>query len=344
MGKGECGRDQVVCEAVRRVTVRVRTRRELLRECAALMGGAWCWSANSVAGFAGVQGTAERAAPRLQFPAEARARLAVASWPFRAYIESGTNDGRDKKVAGMDLREFAAQVKEKFGVPGVEPLSSHFPSTDERYLQSFREAIEKVGVHVVNIPVDNEHSYYDADASARQKAVENGKKWIDAAEALGSPSVRTSIAEAKNAKPSVEVAAAEIRKVADYGASKNVLVNLENDNLVSEDAFFVVKVVEAVRSPYLHALPDFCNSMQRGDENFNYSAVKAMFAHAYNICHVKDSEVSDDGKVVRVDLKRSFGILKASGYRGYCSMEWEGGGDPYAGTRKLIEASLQYLG
>jgi sugar phosphate isomerase/epimerase len=122
-----------------------------------------------------------------------------------------------------------------------------------------------------------------------------------------------------------------------------VIVNLENDNLESEDGFLVVKIIEKVRSPFLHALPDFCNSMQSGDEKFNYAAVKAMFGHAYNICHVKDSEMNDNGRMFRVDLKRSFDILRASGYRGYCSMEWEGAGDPYAGTRKLISASLEYL-
>ena len=41
--------------------------------------------------------------------------------------------------------------------------------------------------------------------------------------------------------------------------------------------------------------------------------------------------------------QKTFHILRASNYRGYCSMEWEGGGDPYAGTQKLIAASLQYL-
>ena len=323
--------------------MRFRSRRELLRDGATLAGAALCWPGKGAAEIVELRGIETQSGPALQFPSEPRARLAVASWPFRAYIESPSNDGRDRKVPGMDLREFAAQVKDKFGVPGVEPLSTHFSSTDDRYMHSFREAIDKAGVHVVNIPVDNDHSYYDSDHALRQKAVQNGKKWVDVAVVLGSPSVRTSIAEAKNAKPSVEVAAEELHKVADYGASKNVLVNLENDNLVSEDAFFVVKVVDAVHSPFLRALPDFCNSMQKGDENFNYSAVKAMFSRAYNICHVKDSEVSDNGKVFRVDLKRSFDILKASGFGGYCSMEWEGGGDPHHGTNQLIAASLQNL-
>jgi sugar phosphate isomerase/epimerase len=292
----------------------------------------------------GKAGTASQTKPEMKFPTTARERLAVASWPFRAEIESATNESRDKKRPGMDLREFAVKVREQFGVPGVEPLSAHFPSTDERYLHGFREAVEKAGVHVVNIPVDNSFSFYDADAGNRQKAVAHGKKWVDVAVVLGSPSVRTSIAEAKNAKPDVDRAAESIREVVEYAAGKNIQVNLENDDLVSEDAFFVVKVIEKVNHPYLHALPDFCNSMCSGNEKFNYDAVTAMFRHAYNICHVKDSEVGDQGKVFRVDLKRTFDILKASGYKGYCSMEWEGPEDPYEGTRRLIEASVQYLG
>jgi sugar phosphate isomerase/epimerase len=324
--------------------MKLYSRRDLLRNSALALGTTLVWNAKSAAHLTGSASTARQTGPTLKFPTAVRDRLAVASWPFRAYIESPGNDGRDKKLPGMDLRDFAVQVKEKFGVPGVEPLGWHFPSTDEMYLHGFREAIEKAGVHVVNIPLDNQNSYYDADAAVRKRAVENGKKWIDVAVLIGSPSVRTSIASAKNAKPSVDVAAEEIRKVAEYGATKNVLVNLENDNLESEDAFFIVKVVEKAQSPYLYALPDFCNSMQTGDEKFNYAAVTAMFGHAYNICHVKDSEVGDGGKVFRVDLKRSFDILKASGYRGYCSMEWEGGGDPYVGTKRLLAASLGNLG
>jgi len=43
-------------------------------------------------------------------------------------------------------------------------------------------------------------------------------------------------------------------------------------------------------------------------------------------------------------LKVTFDILKASGFRGYCSMEWDGQGNPYEGTKRLIAASLENLG
>jgi hypothetical protein len=95
--------------------------------------------------------------------------------------------------------------------------------------------------------------------------------------------------------------------------------------------------------PWLRGLPDFCNSMLLGKgEAYNYEAVKAMFEHAHGISHVKDSEV-DGKKVYRVDVAKTFAIAKAAGYRGYFSMEWEGAGEPYAGTQSLIDASLRAL-
>jgi sugar phosphate isomerase/epimerase len=318
------------------------SRRGLLRASAGIGGLALAGQLRpwSILGAERQVGTGQ---PHMKFPTEPRERLAVASWPFRAEIEAATNDHRDKKKPGMDLREFCAGVRRKFDVPGVEPLSAHFASTDESYLKGFREAIDKAYVHVVDIPVDSHQSFYDADAAARKQAIENGKKWVDIAVVLGSPSIRTSIVEPAKVKPKVDTAAAALRELADYGAEKNVQVNLENDNLVSEDALFIVKVLEKTHHPYLHALPDFCNSMLSGNEKFNYLAVTAMFQHAYNICHVKDSEVGEHGKVYRIDLKQTFHILRVGKFRGYLSMEFEGEGDPYEGTKKLIAASLQWL-
>lgn len=319
------------------------TRRELLRSYALAAGAVVTAPRNTLASLFAVTNGLAVIGPNITFPAAPRERLAVASWPFRAEIDSDFNEYRDRQKAGIDLKDFAVKIPERFQVPGFEPLSTHFPATDERYLKNFRAAIEKAGVHVVNIPVENSDSFYDPDAAVRKRAVQHCRKWVDVAVIVGSPSVRTSIADAKSAKPDAELTAQTLRPLVEYGASKNIVINLENDDLVSEDAFFVSKVIEKVNHPYLRALPDFCNSMATGNSQFNYQAVRAMFEHAYSICHVKDSEVGDGGKVYRVSLKVTFDILKASNYRGYCSMEWEGPENPYVGTERLIAASLENL-
>jgi len=311
-------------------------RRHFLQTCVGALAAS---SAFTARGFSALT------QPGLSFPSAPRDRLAVPSWPFRGYIVAPLNKwARDPKLPGMDLKDFAAMVVERFKVRNIEPLSEHFSSTEASYLKEFRASVEKAGARVINVAADPRYSFYDGVDAQRQKAVDNGKKWIDVAVAIGSPSVRLHIAEARHMKPDVERAAESLKRLAEYGAQKNVLVNLENDDNVTEDPFFIVQVIEKVNHPYLHALPDFCNSMLTHDQVFNNRAMDAMFKHAYNISHMKDSEVGDKGELYTVDVSKCFEIAQANGYRGYFSMEWEGKGEPMAGVQKLIEESLSNLG
>ena len=281
--------------------------------------------------------------PHIPFPTAPRERIAIASYPFRAYIDIPGNRDPNKSLPGMDLIQFPAEVVKKFGVHNIEPHSRHFRSLDSDYLAKFSEELSKVNARVVNIAVSTEASFYDADPAARSKSIASAWKWVDVAMAVGSPSIRTHIRPVSNQSPDVQRTVESLREVVSYAAGKNVVVTLENDDLVSEDAFFLVKVIEAVNHPYLRALPDFANSMLTGDADFNYRALQAMFQHAYCICHVKGGEADDYGKQFNIDLEKSFHILKSSGYRGYCSMEFDAPGDPYAPTAKLIEQTVRFL-
>jgi sugar phosphate isomerase/epimerase len=196
---------------------------------------------------------------------------------------------------------------------------------------------------VVNIAVDGEHSFYAADQSERDKAVTANKQWIDAAVTLGSPSIRTHIAPAGKQPPDLERCADTLKRVAEYAATRSVVVHLENDDGATEDPFFLVQVIEKVNSPWLRGLPDFGNSLMHLVPESAYAGLEAMFKHSYGICHVKGSESTEKGAVVSVDLAYSFGILKKSNYRGYLSMEYDDAGDPYRGTEQLIEKTLQLM-
>jgi sugar phosphate isomerase/epimerase len=277
------------------------------------------------------------------FPVRARDRLAVTSWPFRTLIESPTNRQRDAAVRGIDLKEFPAMIVEKFDVHNINPLSDHFHSTEPAYLDSFREAVAKAGSHIVDLGLSGKQ-FYSPDAATRIEAVEFGRKWIDIAAAIGSPSVRQHVSGRRGETPNVELAAASLGEMAEYGAKRNIVVNLENDSAVSEDPFFLVSVIEKVNSRHLRALPDFGNSLQGHDAAFNERAVSAMLKHAYNMCHVKDTLRSATGQTYVVDLKKMFELAKASHYKGYFSMEFDTkSGDPFSGTHKLIEDTLKYL-
>jgi sugar phosphate isomerase/epimerase len=274
--------------------------------------------------------------------------VAVAAYPFREYIVGWKGwDGKTPSTVPvaqqMQLKDFAAHVVEKFNVHNIEPWSPIFPSTDPKYLEEFRAAVEKAGSAVVDIAVDGGYSQYSPDKTVREKAVTASNQWIDVGAALGSPSIRTHIDDAKDSKPDVGRAADTLARIADYAAKKNVVVHLENDNPVSEDPFFIVQIIEKVNSPWLRALPDFGNSLVAHGEEFSDRALDAMFAHAYGICHVKNGENDEQGKFVQVNFEQTFAILKKHGYKGYCSIEYDAPGDPYKPTAEMVEQTVKFL-
>ncbi len=318
----------------------VTNRRQFLGQCAAVAAGAWLLPERMRGASAG---------PSVKFPSAARDRVAVAAYPFREFIVGWKGwDGKTPSTVPaaqqIELKAFAAHVAQKFNVHHIEPWSPVFPSTDPKYLEQVRTAVEKAHSSVVDIAVDAQHSQYSPDTAEREQAVVVSKKWIDVGVALGSPSIRTHIDGSKDSKPDVALTADTLARVAEYAAKKNVVVHLENDNPVSEDPFFIVQVIEKVNSPWLRALPDFGNSLAaHDDEDFQNRAMEAMFAHAYGICHVKDGEPDEQGKPTHVDLARTFGILKKHGYKGYCSIEYDAPGDPYKATAELVEKTVGFL-
>lgn len=268
--------------------------------------------------------------PDFDFPTEPRRRLAVSTYPFRSVIGSGTL-----------LEDFARSIRPKLQVSAIEPWSHHFESTDTAYVQGLNAAFKSARLLVVNIPVDVPAKLCGS-SEERRAALETYHKWVDAAVILGSPSIRVHLPHGESgAKISCSVSA--MQELAGYGASRNIVINIENDEPEIEQPERVARVIQTVNSPFLHSLPDFCNSMLvHDDPEYDYHAMALLFPLAYNISHVKDEE-TDNGKVYRVDVDRIFWIAKNAGYRGFFSMEWEGTGDPYEGTAKLIAASLRNL-
>ena len=280
--------------------------------------------------------------PAVHFPTEPRERLAVASYPFRDFI-SGHHDEKPSKSTKMPLTDFPAHVVSKFNVKKIEPWSAHFLSAEPAYLDQLGNAAAKAGSGFADIAADGENSIYSPDAAERDRAMRFTKRWIDVAARLGSPSVRIHIAAYKTAKPDVAQVAESLKPVADYTASKNVVVHFENDDPVSEDASFIASMLDRINSPWLRALPDFGNSFAALPAEDALRGVDQMFAHAYAISHVKDAITDPANKVIPVDMTKIFALAAKHNYKGFFSMEFDSEGDPYAGTAKLVAATLKNL-
>ena len=123
--------------------------------------------------------------PHLKFPTTPRERICIASYPFREFI-TGT-DAKPGATPPMDLKDFAAHAKQKFGIDKIEPWSGHFPSTDPKYIEQFRLTVDRAQCFIVNMAVDGESSPYSPHSAERAKAVDFSKRWIDIAAAINSP-------------------------------------------------------------------------------------------------------------------------------------------------------------
>lgn len=288
-------------------------------------------------------GAATHLSAKLRFPGTPRDRLALTSYPFRAYIASPTNRARNPALPAMDLKEFPKLAIDKFGIHNINPLLDHFTSNDPAYLESFRKAIADAGSQLVGLGLSG-GTFYSSDEKEREQAVNASRRCIDVAAILGSPSVRQHVHGKRGEKPNVDFAAQSLGQLAEYGAKHGVVINLENDSAISEDPFFLTAVIEKVNSPHLRALPDFGNTLIAHDPDYNERGVAAMLKHAYNMCHVKDLVRSSAGQDKTVDLKKMFALAKESSYRGYFSMECDSGlVDPFTGTTRLVNETLGYL-
>ncbi len=217
----------------------------------------------------------------------------------------------------------------------------HFESIEPTYVSSLRAAFDKAKLQVVNIPCDVEVL---ACGSPEQRAAAQTtwRKWLDGAAILGAPGIRIHVEPPKTGE-FLPLAVDALKRVSDYSASKNIAINLENDDPRSEDPALILKILNGVNSPWVRSLPDFCNSMQiHDDQNYNADALSKLFPHAYSISHVKDVEIVDK-KSLTVDVDRIFKVARAAGYKGFFSMETEGSLDPYSGSRNLIASAFKNL-
>jgi sugar phosphate isomerase/epimerase len=139
----------------------------------------------------------------------------------------------------MDLKEFPAFVAETFNVRAINPLLDHFTSTDAASIDAFRAGLEKAHSQIVDLGLGGKR-FYAEDAAIRKEAVVFGKKCIDVAVQVGSPSVRQHVAGHAGEKPDVSLAASRLGEIAEYGARRNIVVGLENDSPGSEDPYFLV--------------------------------------------------------------------------------------------------------
>ena len=245
-----------------------------------------------------------------------------------------------KKIDNLD---FAKIAKEEFGIEAIEYVNQFFKdkAKDAAYIAEMKQRAEDHGVRSLLIMCDGEGNLGDADEKKRMEAVDNHKKWVDAAATLGCHAIRVNAASSGTYDEQLGRAADGLGKLTEYAEKASLMVIVENHGGLSSNGMWLSSVMKKVNHPHCGTLPDFGNFRVSDKENYDrYKGVEELmpFAHAVS---AKSHDFDDQGNETHTDYLKMMKIVLDAGYRGYVGVEYEGSAiDEHAGilaTKKLLE-------
>ncbi len=238
-------------------------------------------------------------------------KISLAEWSLHQALFKG-------EMTNLDFPAFA---KRDCGIDAVEYVNQFFKDEvrDEKYLAELKRRCEDEGVTSVLIMCDGEGKLGDPDGAERALAVENHRKWVDAAKFLGCHAIRVN-AESKGAREEqAKLAADGLRRLAELAAPQEINVIVENHGGLSSDGKWLAGVMKRVDLPNCGTLPDFGNFY----EYDRYQGVTDLMPFAKGVS-AKSYAFDDAGNETEIDYRRMLAIVVAAGYRGYVGIEWEG--------------------
>ncbi len=261
-------------------------------------------------------------------------KLSLAEWSLHNALFAG-------EISNLDFPKLA---REQYGIGGAEFVNQFFKDKahDSQYLKLLKARADDHGVTCVLIMIDGEGDMSAPEKDERSKAVENHKKWIDAAAALGCHSIRINTGE--HYSPSDVGAVAEAcAALNDYGVQHKIGVICENHGGPSSNPDALTVLMKAVGSPNFGTLPDFGNFPKANGKYAIdiYDAIERMMPYAKGVS-AKSYDFDEKGNETTLDYPRIMKIVTTAGYHGFVGIEFEGGrlSEPEGikATKKLLES------
>lgn len=229
----------------------------------------------------------------------------------------------------MKNTDFPVMAKKDFGIDGVEWVNQFWKdkATDAAYVAELKKICEGEGVTSVLIMCDGEGHLGDPDDAARGKAVDNHKKWIEAAKALGCHSIRVNAHTAgkgtreEQAKRAVD----GLRRLSEVAAPYQIGVIVENHGQLSSDGGWLAGVMKDVGLKNCGTLPDFGNFRLDGNAEYDrYKGVDELMPYAKGVS-AKSHDFNEAGEETHTDYHKMLDIVvKKHGWHGFIGIEYEG--------------------
>jgi sugar phosphate isomerase/epimerase len=252
--------------------------------------------------------------------------ISLAEWSLHKALFS-------KQISNLD---FPVIARKQYGIGAVEYVNQFFKdkAKDQKYLSELMQRCRDNGVKNHLIMIDGEGDLGAPDAAERVKTIENHYQWVDAAHYLGCASIRVNAFGKGSAEEVQKAAADSLSKLGEYAQKANLNVIVENHGSYSSNGEWLLATIKKAGRRNVGILPDFGNFCIRRDtgdlyrgacleEYDKYKAVQQWMPVAKGVS-AKTLDFDAAGNCLETDYNKMFGMIKASGFKGYVGIEYEG--------------------
>ena len=286
-------------------------------------------------------------------PKKKRIKLGISTysyWHFRTErvrIETVIDKAAGIGAEGVDILHRQMDIGEK------EPLTADGRS----YLQKLKRHAFRNGIDLICLSIHQD--FVDPSAEYRQKQIEHTLKCIEIAYELGVPCIRLNsgrwntiqsfddLMKARGIEPVLPGHTEDdgfrwcidcIEKCLPKCAECGVILALENHWGLTRTPEGLLRVLNAIDSPWLGGLMDTGNFLEDPYDKLKAIAPKTLFVQA------KTYYGGGEWYTLDLDYKRIANILSEANYTGYVSLEMEGKENPDIAVPKSIEMLRQAFG
>ena len=283
---------------------------------------------------------------------EKRFKISLAQWSLHRTLQAGK----------LDHLDFPVKARNDFGIEAVEYVNGFFggkkmnfkeAGKNQDYLNELLKRSKDAGVVNHLLMVDEEGPLALPNQKKRLKAVDNHKKWIEAAKFLGCATVRVNLHGDGDSDAKKTASIDSLSRLGAIAGTMNINVVVENHGSDSSRGVWMADVIKQVNRSNVGTLPDFGNfcishpwgTTQDGceEEYDRYKGVAEMLPFAKGVS-AKTYDFDADGEQPLMDYKRLMDIVKKSSFKGYIGIEFEGNkGDEDDGIRKTKALLEKYL-
>jgi L-ribulose-5-phosphate 3-epimerase len=235
------------------------------------------------------------------------------------------------------------------GFDGVEILHQQMRSEDDSYLQELKRRAFTQGLDLMGF--STHQGFVSPDKEVRKKNIDHTLRCIDLAYRLGIPTLRVNTGRWNTIKsfddlmanrgiePNLEGYSDDegfkwvidsLQECIEPAKQAGVTMGLENHWGLGRTAEGVLRIVDAIKSPWLQVTLDTGNFLEH-----MYEQMRQLASHAVLI-QAKTYFGGGEWYTLEIDYTQVNRILREANYQGYVSLEFEGKDDADTGVPKSL--------